>query len=83
MGIAFDLDVSQPEEVKIGCRGVVPATSVTSIGRQVRVYFKRVYFQVGSVLYALTLNAGATPGQPVDRDFSRILSTLHAPRKVL
>ena len=81
LGTAFDLEVTPPERVRVGYGGGINAVCVISSGREGRLYFKRVYFNCGPELYAITLRCKSVEAALMDRDFKRILGTLHSPRK--
>jgi hypothetical protein len=81
LGTAFNLEVTQPEPVRFGSAKQFLGQSLLSTGRDGQIYFRRIYFQMGRELYALTLRCKDSESSTCEREFSRMLATVHTPVK--
>ncbi|HEY9755287.1 MAG TPA: hypothetical protein V6C97_09005 [Oculatellaceae cyanobacterium] len=81
LGTAFDLEVTQPEQVRFGSAKQFVGQSLLSTGREGKIYFRRVYFQLGHDLYALTLRCRDVEASACEREFMRMLATVYMPRQ--
>lgn len=77
LGTAFNLEVTQPEPVRFGSAKQFIGQSLLSTGREGKIYFHRVYFQLGRDLYALTLRCRDIEASACEREFMRMLATVY------